>query len=282
MERKNIPRPLGIFLVFTALIGVIVFIIQLIIPPLATQVRSLVLNWPHHIEEISNYLAQIGINLNLEDIKNIFEVSLTRGAPGVIYTALGVFSGIIGLISVLVLALYLLIQQHSFENFVSLYIPTRHQEKINRVYRRITQKMSYWIRGQVFLSFIVGVLVYIGLLIIGVNYALILAIVTGFTEILPIIGPIFAGGLSVLVALSDSPVIALWVVLLYVLVQQFENHFLVPQIMKKAVGLSPVVIIVTLLVGAKLMGIWGILLAVPVGSAISVVFQEVVKSQKPA
>ncbi len=142
--------------------------------------------------------------------------------------------------------------------------------------------MSYWIRGQVFLSFIVGVLVYIGLLIIGVNYALILAIVTGFTEILPIIGPIFAGGLAVLVALSDSPVIALWVVLLYVLVQQFENHFLVPQIMKKAVGLSPVVIIVTLLVGAKLMGIWGILLAVPVGSAISVVFQEVVKSQKPA
>lgn len=281
LEKKKVPRPLAIFLVFSGLIGALVFFIQLIIPPLAGQVKSLVFNWPYLIERISNYLSGIGINLNLEDLKNIFGANFaTAGASGVLSTALGVFSGILGLISVLVLSLYLLIQKNSLENFISLYVPLRHKDKVIRIYQKITQKMSHWIRGQAFLSLIIGVVDYIGLSIIGVNYALILAIVAAFTETLPVIGPVFAGGLAALVALSDSPTKALWVILFYIVVQQFENHVLVPQVMKKALGLSPVVIIITLLVGAKLMGIWGILLAVPVGSAISVVFQEVVKSQK--
>jgi predicted PurR-regulated permease PerM len=129
----------------------------------------------------------------------------------------------------------------------------------------------------VFLGIIIFTINFIGLSILRVDYALTLAIISGVLEVLPIIGPIVAGALSTVVALTISPILGLIVASWYILVQQLENHIIVPQIMKKSLGLSPVVVIVAILVGGKLLGIIGILISVPVASALGILLEEFVK-----
>jgi predicted PurR-regulated permease PerM len=114
----------------------------------------------------------------------------------------------------------------------------------------------------------------IGLIIIGVPYALTLALISGLLDLIPTIGPIIAGVIAALVALSVSPIQAVFVIVMYIIVQQIENTLLVPNIMKKAVGLSPVVILMAVLVGAKLLGLIGALLAVPLAAVLSVLVME--------
>jgi predicted PurR-regulated permease PerM len=111
----------------------------------------------------------------------------------------------------------------------------------------------------------------------GIEYAVPLALIAAFTELLPYVGPWIGAIPAVIVALAMSPIMALWVALLYLGIQQFENHVLVPQVMKRTIGLSPVIIIFSLLVGAKLLGILGVLIAVPVAAMIALVVEEIKK-----
>jgi len=124
------------------------------------------------------------------------------------------------------------------------------------------------------LGLIIAVIDYIGLLAIQVPYALVLALLSGLLEFIPVVGPFTAGAIAVVVALTVSPLHALLVVILYLIVQQLENGLIVPKIMQKAVGLSPVVIIVAVLIGVKLLGLFGALLAVPIAAVISVFISE--------
>ena len=139
--------------------------------------------------------------------------------------------------------------------------------------------MGMWLRGQLFLSFIVGLLVYIGLLILGVKYALVLALIAAILEIIPFIGPTIAAIPAILVGLTDSWIKALVVVILYFVVQQLENHIIVPKVMQKAVGLNPIVVIIVIMVGAKLGGIVGALIAVPVAAAIGVFVGDIMRDK---
>jgi predicted PurR-regulated permease PerM len=140
--------------------------------------------------------------------------------------------------------------------------------------------MTAWLRGQVILGLIIFAVTLVGLSILKVNYALTLAVIAGLLEVLPIIGPIVAGGLAVLIALTQSPLLALIVMGFYLLVQQLENHILVPQVMKKSLGLNPIAVILAIIIGGKLLGFIGILISVPVTAAIGVLLEEFVKKQE--
>jgi len=143
--------------------------------------------------------------------------------------------------------------------------------------KRSERKVGRWLQGQLLLALTVGLMVFVGLSLLGIKYALVLGIIAMIMELVPIVGPVIAAIPAVILALLQAPVMGIWVVLFYAVVQQFENHILTPLIMGRATGLNPVTVIIALLIGAKLAGILGIVLAVPVAVVIVEILDDIAK-----
>ena len=149
--------------------------------------------------------------------------------------------------------------------------------KISLISERAQKRMAGWFWGEIILMIVVGTMTYIGLNIIGVKYALALAVLAGLLEVVPSLGPIVSSIPAILIGLSYSPILGLYCVILYLVIQQLENNLIVPIIMKKVTGLHPIIILIAMVIGGKLAGIMGIILAVP-----STIFIEtiLIESQK--
>jgi predicted PurR-regulated permease PerM len=219
-------------------------------------------------EFIKGYLPAIQNNLST--------VSSAAGniTGGVVSITTNVLGGFVTFIAAIVLFIYLLIDEKALKYFVLSFFPDDHRENMADIFRKVASKVGDWFRGQLLLAFIVGVVSLIGLLIIGVPYALTLAVISGVLDIVPTLGPVIAGVLAAAIALTDSPIKALIVVIFYVIIQQLESNILVPKVMQKAVGLSPVIIIIAILIGARLLGIVGAIIAVPLAASLIVVLSE--------
>jgi len=153
-------------------------------------------------------------------------------------------------------------------NFLRLVTPHEHEAYVVNLWARSQRKIGKWLQGQILLALLVGVLVFIGLTILDVRYALALSILAATFEIIPVFGPILAAIPSVIVAFIQSPTLGLWVILLYVIVQQVENHIIYPLVVRKAIGVPPLLVILALLIGGKLGGLPGFILAVPIAATI--------------
>jgi len=182
--------------------------------------------------------------------------------------------GLFSVIIVIVISFYLAVQKNGIQHLLKGVTPKEHEPYVLDLWARAQKKMGHWLQGQLFLAIVVGVLVYIGLSLLNIRFALLLAIIAGIFELVPYIGPVLAGVPAVILALFQAPILALWVLILYFVVQQLENYLLVPLVMKKVVGLNPVVVIIALLVGGKLLGILGILLAVPAAAVLAEFFKD--------
>ena len=159
-------------------------------------------------------------------------------------------------------------------------LPIDYQPYSMHLINRIQEKIGLWLRGQIFLSLVIFAVSWIGLSILGVKYALVLAVFAGVTEIIPYLGPFIGALPAVFIAFTQSPLLGIITIVLYIVIQQAENYFLVPKVMQKAVGLNPIIIIIAIMIGAKLAGILGVLLAVPVATAISVVVRDIFKARE--
>lgn len=269
-ETKIKRAPAVISLVLIAL-AIVSFISYILFPPLVSQITGLVQSLPDFINKLhflGSYKSYADSGLK----------SLTSNVGGItggfVNITSNVFGGIFSFFTAIVLTIYFLLDKNGFRKVVYTVIPEDSRESVIDVARKMSFKLGDWFRGQLVLSLSIAVVDLIGLAIIGVPYALVLALISGLLEIVPVIGPILAAAVAALVALSLSPIQAVFVIALYLIVQQLEGSFLVPNIMKKAVGLSPVVIILAIMIGAKLLGLMGALLAVPISALLSVVIQE--------
>lgn len=281
-EKKKIPRVLAIAVLYLLIIGLIVLAFRVLIPPAIAQISEISANKEIYIDQISSYFHTLSPSLR-DSLKNsTLESFATLGsgaAGGILSGAYSVLSGLFGFFLMLVISFYLLIQKDGPEKFISTYIPKNYSPRAITVARKITAKMGAWFRGQLLLGFIIFVISFIGLSVLKVDYALTLAILAGFMELIPVIGPFISGIAATVVALTTSPLLAAIVAVFYLLVQQLENNILVPQIMKKTLGLNPVVIIISLLIGSKILGVLGALVAVPTAAAISVIVNEFYKNK---
>lgn len=268
---KKITRPGALIAMIAILLAVVSIIVMLIIPPFVNQTVQLFQNAPDYlakIEWIKEYIPQI--KQNLSSLSSQFD-----NLPKQIITfTSSIFGGLVTILMIVVLFVYFLLDKKGLKRFIVSFVPTRKQDVALAVSRKMASKAGNWLRGQMFLGLIIAVLNFIALSIIGVPYALTLAIISGLLEIVPTIGPIVAGVLAALVALGVSPLMAVIVIAWFILVQQLENIIIVPKVMQKAVGLSPIIIIFAILIGAKLYGLMGIILAVPVAASIMVIIEE--------
>lgn len=268
-------RPLAITLLYGMIVTVLVLALSLIIPPLVVQMRDLARNLPDYVQNLlpSGSLRDV-VSLSQASLSTISNQLANIGSS--LYSTTSAFlSALFSVFTVFILSLYLLLEEKGARKFFLSLIPNEERrQRIVDAVEKIGLKMGAWVRGQLLLMLIVGLLNMIGLYILGVPYALTLGIWAGLTEIIPYVGPILGAIPAVAIAFGESPLIGALVIGLFVLVQQLEAQFLVPKIMQRAVGLSPVIIILAILIGAKLMGILGVVLAVPLAAGLSVLFQE--------
>lgn len=265
LEKLKIPRVLGIALLYIVIISVVSLLISFIVTPLADQTTVLLTNLPGYLNTIIPETGIIDKTVLQQEFgnfsKNALEVSLT------------IFSNFLAFISVAVLTFYMLLDREKLDKLITQFFIGREQ-RISKVIAKIEEKLGFWMRGQIALTLIIGTTSYIGLTALGVPYALPLAILAGILEVIPVIGPIISAIPAIMVAYLISPLTALWVTLLYLVIQQLENHLIVPQVMKKAVGLNPLAVIIAVAIGGKLLGIAGALLAIPITVVLQIITED--------
>jgi len=184
---------------------------------------------------------------------------------------------------IIVFSFYFSVQETGVDDFLRVVTPSQRQAYVLNLWKRSQEKIGKWMQGQLVLGLIVGVLLYLGLTILGIPNALLLAVIAGLFELIPVFGQILAAIPALAIAFSDGGLTALLLVGgLYLVVQQFEAHLIYPVVVKKVVGVPPLLVILALIVGAKLAGFLGILLSVPIAAAIQEFVADVDKEKTKA
>ncbi len=282
-DKLKIPRLLSALLIYVVFLGLLIGLLVVFIPSFAREVKEFSTEFPNYADELYQKFQRLqDSSLRFKNI--IDEIQGVLGnlgdrlrelAANVFSKTLGIFGGLVSFLLVIVISFYLAVQKNGIKNLLRGITPKEHESYVLDLWERAQKKMGHWLQGQLVLAIVVGAAVYLGLYLLNVRFALLLAIIAGILELVPYIGPVLAGIPAVILAFFQAPILALWVIILYVVVQQLENYLLVPLIMRKAVGLHPVVVIIALLIGGKLLGILGILLAVPAAAVIAEFFHDV-------
>ena len=280
-RRQSIPRlPTVIavyFLTALCLSGFFYFLLLPLIGEVAGFVKTLTI-YTNSIEsdsilsgmfETQNVFSGIDTPAIIGDVSsylNDFSSFLSRG----VFNSLSLVSGgVLSFILIIVLSFYLAVQDDGIAKFLKTITPVQHESYVTNLWHRSNLKIGRWMQGQILLGLLVGVLVYAGLLIIGVPHALLLAVLAGVLELIPLFGPVIAAIPAVFVAYASlDATTAIIVAGLYLVIQQFENHLIYPMVVKKVVGVPPMISIIALVIGGQLGGFLGLIVAVPVAAVI--------------
>ena len=278
IERKlRIRRGLAVFIIMLLFLAFVAGTIALLVPAVASQINTLIRDWPHFQksvqESLSNQPALLNAyNYTVKSISNNWGDYSNKIIP---YVA-GIFGSLLNVFTFFILLIYLLISGKKFLVEVANLLPNAQARKrFLSVSQEVSDKLGYWLRGQVVLCIIIGVLAFILLTILRVPFALTLAIVAAIFEAVPMVGAYLGAIPAVLVAVTISPIRALLVVVGFTLIQQLEGNLIVPQVMKRAIGVHPMIILLAALMGGTLFGFVGVLIAVPVTAAASVIWSSV-------
>lgn len=273
LEKIKIPRFLAIFLIYLLILAVVGLIIAGITPPLIDQTTILVPRLPRYFEQLGFLSISQGL------IEN--QVSQLGSIPAnLLKISLSVFSNLLSIFVVLVITFYLLLERKNLNRYLHVLFAGNGEDKAERLISEIEKQLGGWVRAQLFLMAIIGLVSYVGLRLLGIDSALPLALLAGLLEVIPNIGPTLSAIPAVLFGLIISPVMGLAVAALYFLIQQVENSFLVPQIMSQEVGVNPLVTIISLAIGFKIGGVTGAVLAIPAILLIKIVASEVFASER--
>jgi predicted PurR-regulated permease PerM len=278
-RKYKIPRGISVLIVYILFLGLIALVGFLLVPTMIDQFHTLQNN--NFVGQFQDKIGPYRESLQRFGIEKSFNTTVEQfrnGLAGNIFqTTKGVATGVIAFITVLVISFYLTAEENGMKNFIKHLSPYKHQTYVMNLVTKIQRKMGYWLLGQFILSVVIFGVTYIGLTLLHVDYALVLALIAGLLEIIPYIGPFIAGAITAFFAFLQSPALAVAAVIFFVVVQQLEGHILVPVIMSKSVGLNPVLVILAILIGGSLGGIVGALIAVPIVSGVSVFVNDVLE-----
>ncbi len=286
---SRLPAIIGIYFILGALLAVFFIFF---VPSVLNEALTYLNNLPESINlnNLWNPLSDSGFTgvitentFSIREFINSSRDAISGTSAGAFRTASFIFGGVLSFVLMIVLSFYLAVQEDGVGNFLKIVSPLKHHDYIINLWKRSQKKIGYWMQGQLILALIVGVLVYLGLMVLGIKHALLLAVIAALFEIIPIFGPIISVVPAVLIALATgTPTSAFLVMGLYLIIQQFENHLLYPLVVRKIVGISPIVVILALVIGAKLAGFLGALLAVPIASALMEWVDDVEKGKEAA
>jgi predicted PurR-regulated permease PerM len=282
--RLGVARVLGVILMYLLVGVVFASVLFFFIPPVLDDAANLLKQLPDALSSI-NFSdpthgllpwGDFGTLISSADVLHQLSATLAQSTGGVFTTLSAFFGGITSFILIVVFAFYFSVQETGVDDFLRVVTPTEHQAYVLNLWKRSQTKIGKWMQGQLVLAIIVGVLLYLGLLILGVKYALLLAVLAAIFELIPVFGQFLAAIPAIAVAFAgDGFASALLVLGLYVVVQQFEAHLIYPVVVKKVVGVPPLLVILALIVGFKLAGFLGVLLSVPIAGTIQELVNDI-------
>lgn len=281
----RVPRVIAVLLIYASLTIVVLGILYLFLPPLIDDLSGVLAILPSYVSALEGFGGDFfsgqafGSQFSLETAVSEFRSSLAFFSGGILQTINAIFGGLLSFVLVIVISFYLAVQEHGIENFLRVIVPAQHERYVIGLWQRTQTKIGRWMQGQLLLGLIVGVLVYLGLTILGVKYALLLAVLAAVFELIPLFGPVLSAVPAVLFGFLESVPLGLMVIGLYVIIQQFENHLIYPLVVRKVIGVSPILVILALVIGGKLAGFLGLVLAVPLAAAL-MEFAEDIQREK--
>ena len=273
MEKMKIPRILGIILVYLLIIAVVGLAIAGIIPPLVDQTSTLMTNAPKFIEDFG--IPNIDQRIIESQIQQLGSIP-----ANLVKISVSILGNIVAIAALLVITFYLLLERKNLNHYLHILFGGDGERKAEKFIDEMEKKIGNWVRAQLTSMVIIGVMSYFGLRLLGIEFALPLALLAGIFEVVPNIGPVVASIPAILAGLAISPLMALAVVALYFLIQQIEANFIYPQIMAKEAGVNPLITILSLTIGFKLGGILGAVLAVPFVLLIQIIASEIFASER--
>ncbi len=271
LKKRGVGRILAVVMIYAVFVLLAAFFLYLIIPLMLDEIQIATTTLSRIEHQIVVGVRETGGtalgSFVAENVDTLLKIPLQY--LGVIQGAAisggrQIFTGLFSILLIFIFSFYLGTQEKGIENFIRMVTPLRHEPYVLNVWRRSQAKLGRWLRAQMLLGGLVGVFIFIGLTMMGIEQALLLALISAVFEIIPVAGPILAAVPAVITGFLISPITGVSIIGLYIIVQQVESHVIVPVVMKKTVGLSPLVVVVALLIGAELGGAFGLLLAVPV------------------
>lgn len=293
LMRKGIPRVLSVLLTYIGVFGFMFGIVYFLLPPVLADAQGL-------LSMIPQYLNQL--NLPIETIPNIESAGAIAGEAQSVFTSLvtfegnftgtsenafrliaAVFGGLVAFVLIVVLSFYFAIQETGVDDFLRLITPAEHEEYVVGLWLRAKEKIGLWMQGQVLTSILGGVLAYLGLLILDIPYAFALALLTAAGMLVPIFGSILSAIPPIVLGFSSGGIaLALLVLGLFVIINQFEAHIINPLVVNKVVGIPPLLVILALIIGGELAGFLGVLLAVPLAAVLREFLHDYDKGKRKA
>lgn len=302
LQQHRIPRGVSVIGIYLVFFAVMVILISTLIPlvasqtlELATTVGALIsnltqnqswLNLPYasNLKELlEQFLASVDQQTLISNLQSGLEQvgRQLQNIAGNTFGAIKVlFDGVFNALIVMVITFFLIVDEKGFEKFLTSLFPSKHGKYIVEKSRAVKENIGAWLRGQLKLMVLIGVVTFIALSLLGVEYALTLALIAGITELIPVVGPLIAMVPALLIGLNDSLSQTLWILVLYVVIQQLEGNLIVPMIMKQAVGLNPIIVIISMLIGFTFLGVLGVIIAVPVATGISIFIKDYTTREK--
>lgn len=283
LVKYKIPRVLSVILIYVSFAGAVVGIFFAFIPPLLNDAAGLVSSLPAYFDSVTLWgpVADLSADFSLKNLLTEFRESITGATGSLLQTLSVIFGGALNFVLIIVLSFYLSVQETGIQDFLKVVTPLKQEKYIIGLWKRSQEKIGLWMQGQLLLAVIIGILVYLGLTILGVKYAFFLALLAAVAELIPLFGPVIASLPAIVIGFTDGgTTMGLFVIGLYIIIQQFENHLIYPLVVKKVVGVPPLLVILALIVGAKLAGFLGIILSVPIAAALMEFVHDIENDRK--
>lgn len=272
LEKKRIPRAISALIIFIIGISGLSFLISWIVPPIVIETTGLFKALPSYLSQVNLYGLSIDFN------------SLTRYVPDLTSNAFQIVrstvSNIVFVITTLFFSYYFLIEANIIKKLLVKFVRHEDANRVAAIFERAEVRMRDWLWGQLTLMLTIGLLTYIGLLLVGAKYPLPMAVLAGLLEVVPMAGPIISAIPAILINSIYSPIAGFTVAALYFIVQQLENQIIVPVVMRRAVGLNPIITLAALIIGGNVGGIMGMLLSIPVALFIETIIVEYAAQKK--
>ena len=282
LMKKKLPRTISVLTIYVGIILVFSSLTYFFLPPLVSDTSQFFNSLPSYIESLTVSAGELQAipafqdflgNLTESFKDTSFLSSVGSGVSGATFgfitTASTIFGGVLSFLLIIVLSFYLAVQEDGVANFLKIITPVQHEKYILDLWKRSQRKIGLWMQGQLILGVIIGVLTYLGLSILGVQNALLLAVIAALFELIPVFGPILAAVPAVAFGfIGGGPTLGFLVIGLYVIIQQFESQLIHPLVVKKIIGIPALIAIVALIVGAQIAGFLGIVLSVPIAAVL--------------
>ena len=281
LEEERISRPISVLFIYLFLFSFLGLLIFFLVSPIFSESQKLIKSIPEYFEKISPTLKNFGIlaSENFEDLLKTFQDWLIKASKSIFSAIFAIFGGIFSTLTVFFLSIFISLEKGIGEKIIRFFSPREKEEKFVEVFKKCQEKVSAWFGTRILSCLFVFVLTLLSLKVFKVDYAFSLSLLSGFLNLVPILGPIASGVLIFIISFLNSFQKAFFATLAFILIQQIDANILGPILTKKFVGLSPFLTLVSLLIGGKILGFWGAIFSIPLAAMVVEIAKEIFKKE---